>query len=324
MTQTVSSQSRGTGQRPKLVSSGFATVDAMAQGHLRAAPGGTAFNVARALRSFGWSTAFVGTVGDDPAGRFLKGEAGDAGIDVEWLELDPTWTTPVIVQEELRGDHVWRFKCPICGAPFAKHRPAATSVALEVLRDSDIPDVFFFDRATLFTLTLAERWSLEGSFIMFEPAGRGRPQLFERAVAVADLIKFSSERGAAFTDLIAERQALTIETRGDRGARFRLPAKTSWHNLAAEILPILVDSAGAGDWTSAGILNYLVESRGAGKKLNLESANAALRAGQHEGALACGWEGVHPGALRQIEGGDFESFGCPRVLSLTRPKRKAS
>jgi fructokinase len=293
------------------VSSGFVTVDLFMGSNLRAAPGGTATNVARALKMLGWDSSVVGTIGDDPPGRFVSDELADQGVGVDFLVRAESWTTPVLLQEAARGDHRWRFQCPSCGARFAKHRPSPEGYAEVVVAGLKVPDVYFFDRASLFTLALAERWSSAGSFIVYEPAGLGRPQLFDRAARIANLLKYSAERGSAFADRLEDLAVPVVETLGSDGARFRTSSSARWAHLSSNPIDVLVDSAGAGDWTTAGILDALIR-----QPVGEEALESAVAAGQLLGASACSWEGVHPDALREVQGG-FESFACPRVIRET-------
>lgn len=303
----------GVGRPRTVASSGFSTVDVMLNGSVRASPGGTATNVVRALRSMGWSPQLIGTIGDDRPGRFLRESLQNEGIGVQDLLLEAGWTTPVIVQEAHRGDHVWRFKCPVCGASFAKHRPSPERRAIEI-GALDAPDVFFFDRVSLFTLKLASLWKARGSFVVFEPAGLGRSQLFPRAVEVADLVKYSSERAPAFEAILRGARKTLVETRGSRGTAFRLAGSSDWVNVPVRPVEHIVDSAGAGDWTTAGILDDLIRTGGDHQLEDSAVLRRAVERGQVEGARACGWEGVHPQGLTVVERSGFEVFGCPRVL----------
>ncbi|WP_083896704.1 PfkB family carbohydrate kinase [Microbacterium sp. B19] len=298
--------------RRRLASSGYTTVDALVNGSVRAAPGGTAANVARALASLGWEADLVGRVGDDPAGNLVVNRLHQAGVRTDHLRRDSDWRTPVLVQEAHRGDHRWRFRCPACGERFATHRPPPESDANDLLGELDTPDVFFFDRASRFTLRLAEEWSRRGSFVVFEPSSLGLVSLFMRAVRAANLIKFSSQRSGSFLSILNGVESAVVETQGRFGSRLRTPSSRNWHHLPAPPLRHFVDSAGAGDWTTAGLLDRLLGDNGGA--LDLESMISALQNGQVLGSRACSWEGVFPDPLDTIAT-DFESFGCPRVLS---------
>jgi fructokinase len=290
----------------RVVTSGFAAVDVVVNGGVSASPGGTAVNVASILARLGWASEVVGTVGDDPAGDLLIRTLQTEQVGTQHLRRFARWSTPIVVQERHRNDHAWRFSCPVCGARFAKHRPSEVSYATTVAKQMPTPNVFFFDRASLFTIELARLWKTAGSLVFFEPAGLGRPALFGRAVGVADVVKYSSERAPAFADQLSSVSTALIETLGKNGARIRIGGR--WKSVPGNRVSRLVDSAGAGDWTSAGIIDALVDARGG------SDLTAAVAKGQRLGADACGWEGVRPEAAERIEGG-FERFGCPRTLA---------
>lgn len=303
-------------REPTVITSGFATVDVLLGTNFEAAPGGTAVNVAASLSSLGWNASVVGTVGDDPAGALLTQVLKRGGVGVSHLRHDSNWTTPVVLQEQRNGDHVWRFSCPMCGAKFAKHRPSPLSYAELLASSLTAPDVFFFDRVSLFTLHLASRWSQAGSLVVFEPAALGRPQLFDRAVEIADLVKFSSERAEAFRERLGDAKSSLIETLGEDGAQFRLRASSAWTRREAHSIASWVDSAGAGDWTTAGIINSLLRTRRRSTSFGEDEVewSRAVDAGQRLGALACTWRGVRREKPVSMQLDTFESFACPRHL----------
>ena len=55
----------------------------------RKAPGGAPANVAAGLARLGWSAGFIGKVGDDPFGVYLRTVLDDAGVDTAFLMTDP-------------------------------------------------------------------------------------------------------------------------------------------------------------------------------------------------------------------------------------------
>lgn len=283
----------------RLVSTGFTALDVIVSTPPRVAAGGTAGNVAAAAAAMGWQAEAVGTVGDDPAGRFLRDDLARAGVDVDGLRLDAAWTTPVVLQEQAADDHVWRFFCPRCGTRFARHRPtpAAAAAAAAI---APRPDVFFFDRPSLFALALAESWRERGALTVFEPSGLGRPQLFSRAVAVADLVKYSAHRAPALAGAADAGPGAVVRTDGAAGAAFRPAGHTRWTSIPAPRADHVVDTAGAGDWTTAGLLTSLFDrARGTAPSDALRSREllaACLDDGQAWGARACGWQGARPPA----------------------------
>ncbi len=53
------------------------------------APGGAPANVAVGLQRLGLTSSFVGKVGDDPFGQFLRQTLDDTGVDTTHLFVDP-------------------------------------------------------------------------------------------------------------------------------------------------------------------------------------------------------------------------------------------
>lgn len=285
----------------RMVSSGFTALDVILGEPARVAAGGTAANVAAACAALGWSATAAGVVGDDAAGRYVREDLTAAGVDVETLHLDARWTTPVVLQEPAEGDHVWRFVCPRCGTRFARHRPAPVSLALALTTSTPAPDVFFFDRPSIFTLALAAAWRQAGTAIVFEPSRLGRPHLFDQAARLAHLVKYSALRGAAFEQRIARGPAL-IRTSGAEGAEYRPAMRARWKHLPAPENVNHVDTAGAGDWTTAGVLTSLFSGFRTAHDVKQSLAHSddlgtALRNGQIWGGRACGWQGARPAAL---------------------------
>ncbi|MCU1376988.1 MAG: fructokinase [Actinomycetia bacterium] len=301
-------------QTHSVVSAGFTAVDLMLGDSMTMTPGGTATNVCQALGSMGWMARLVGTVGSDPAGSFLREELEREAVNVDHLLLDEDWTTPIVLQERQGNDHVWRFRCPHCNTRYAKSRPAPVAAAQVLLDAIPTPDVFFFDRTSLFSLRLATHWAELGSFVVFEPAGLGRPHLFAQALRVAHLVKYSSERAPAFRAYLEDTTAALVDTNGAAGVRFRAADREDWFEAPAYSANAVVDTAGAGDWTTAGIVRSLVSDDGRSPVESVGDVGrlrAAVDAGQQLGVLACTWRGVRPTAPAELPIEQLVTFSCP-------------
>lgn len=60
------------------------------------APGGAPANVAVAVQRLGLDAAFVGKIGDDPNGVFIREALDDAGINTDFLCVDPDARTTIV------------------------------------------------------------------------------------------------------------------------------------------------------------------------------------------------------------------------------------
>lgn len=272
--------------RGTVATAGFVALDVILHrddvGH---AAGGTAGNVAANLAFLGWTAAAVGDLGNDPAGHQVIASLKRAGVSVTNMRLRTKVATPVVIHEISTEGHRFRFGCPQCGRRFAYHHPLSITAAKDYL-SAATPDVFFFDRATRGALWLAAELKAAHKLIVFEPAGLGDLAQFQRALEVADIVKFSEERGRRFAEFVppATRQ-IQIKTLGERGAVWRVGAD-GW--VMAEAVPAraVSDAGGAGDWMTAGLLSSLDSL--SPEKLGEANWAAILRDSQALASLSCG------------------------------------
>jgi hypothetical protein len=163
--------------------------------------------------------------------------------------------------------------------------------------------VFFTDRVSRSILTLAEHCKKNGAVVVFEPSGVGDPALFEEMSRICDVLKYSDQRAKSFSDLLGDNGArLEIHTSGDEGLRSLLRG----HRKAKKMVALssydvdVKDTAGAGDWTTAGLIYQLFsEGREALKSLTKSNVSEALQFGQALAALNCQFEGAR-GAMYQL------------------------
>lgn len=192
------------------------------------------------------------------------------------------------------------------------------------------PDVFFFDYASAATVLLAEAFAEHGALIVFEPSTMA-PLEFRRAVAVSDIVKYSRQRlsqlaerniksllqvesrldrlsaaGMKTADILAglleyaaqnspagpHLPLLEIETIGQEGLRYRSKIfDGEWTHRSALGLRKVKDTAGAGDWCTAGILLKLWNKLKTTSFATLDEIIRAIDHGQALAAMACGYEG---------------------------------
>jgi fructokinase len=149
---------------------------------------------------------------------------------------------------------------------------------------------------------LAKKCAEKGAVIVFEPSGVNHPGLFQEACSLAHVIKYSHERLEDIPAALEHSRSLRlqIETLGDEGLRYRWRRSKKlfddWVELDAFTISDIVDSAGAGDWTTAGIDS--MTARGGLKKfdaLSRSSIQEAMKYGQALAAWTCGFEGARGG-----------------------------
>jgi fructokinase len=314
-----------------ILASGFVALDVVRSDQgvwMRA--GGTAGNVAANLAYFGWKARIAGLIGRDDAGRIASHDLSDAGVDTSALYQHDEVGTPLVLHEIDGKSHRFKFGCPVCGRPYHRYRPLATTKVSKLLSGQRLADVFFFDRPSAAALALAEAHAKAGHLVVYEPSTAGNAVAHMRAAACADVIKFSEEQAAKFEKYFPEdppNHQLRIVTRGDKGARFRLGPR-AWREQPAHSVSV-VDAGGAGDWMTAALLDSL----GLQRPWQVAEVEEAVRWAQGVAAMSCLVPGarllssvLESGALRQqvqalLNGEPLKAFK-PKPRGIRRTSKR--
>lgn len=292
-------------------------------------PGGGPFNVAVGLARLGQPTAFVSKLGADFFGRRLRRAVRAEGIDDTWL-LDssaPSTLAFVAVED---------------GEPFFTFYGEGAADTL--LTPAELPAQLFEQAALLHfggisllrgttpTAALAAAEGLHGrALVSLDPNVRPKiiqderayRQTLERAVAACDLLKLSAADiawlapGEDPVTYAAEQldagPALVILTRGADGVTALRKSGVAVEMLEVPAFPVeVVDTVGAGDAFTAGILAALagwhdeaqprqsVHSRAALEALPADELRACLRFGAAAAAIACSRPGADPPRRHEV------------------------
>ncbi len=279
--------------------------------------GGTCGNVLIALRYLGWRSAPIARLREGEAAKRLIDDLRRWDVSTEFVSVRRDGSTPIVVHRIRRtalGEpyHTFSWRCPSCGARLPAYKPVLASAAHGLVHKLGTPRVFFFDRVSRGALVLARECAALGAAVVFEPISISNPSLFREAWTLAHLVKYSHERLQELpSDLEkGEGTRMQIETLGREGLRYRtlLPrCKTrTWQYLQALPAGRIKDTAGAGDWCSAGIIDKLV--RGGASALTTATDTTVRRAIQYGQAIAawnCRFEGAR-GAMYAVA---RETFG---------------
>ena len=231
------------------------------------APGGAPANVAAAVARLGYSSAFMGQVGDDPFGRHLAAVLAAEDVDVTGLTFSQSARTALaFVSNTADGDRSFMFY----RHPSADMLMRPEDVKLSVI---DACAAFHYGSITLIHEPAASalRKALDHAvaadkFISYDP--NLRLPLWESATAAkagmlsgldyANLLKISDEElvfltgGDDVRPLWRERMELICVTRGPDGAVAYLKDGTT---VARGGYPVkAADTTGAGDAFAAAIL----------------------------------------------------------------------
>lgn len=294
-----------------------------ASGFLKA-PGGAPANVAAGVARLGRPAAFLGKVGDDPFGRFLKDTLRNVGVDVGGLRMDPRARTGLaFVSLATSGERDFCF----FRNPSADMLYRPDEVAEDRIRQARI---FHFGSITLIqdpsraaTLHAVDLARGAGVLVSFDP--NLRPPLWPSlqdarraildALPLAHVVKVSEEElefltgggdlGSCMEALMAANPGmqLLVVTMGARGAAWKTRAQSG---QAPAPTVNAVDTTGAGDGFVAGLLVKLLDA-GIGPNdladLDAGRLDAAVRFACTVGALVTTRKGAIPAlpTMEQVE-----------------------
>lgn len=294
---------------PVVVGTGLIALDVVLDGAdpahiLPVTAGGTCGNVLAILSYLGWQAFPVTRLGDDAAARRIRQDLARWGVRLDFASSGPSSATPVYIQRMRRDasgmpSHTFLRVCPLCGRRLPGYQPIVLTAAMDVAMHMGYPIVFFMDRVSPGVLALANVSRARGAIIVFEPSGVGDPRLFREAVSLAHILKYSHERMERRDDDGAA-PSLEIQTLGREGLRYRHKIGSTrmgaWRHVSSFRIARLVDSAGSGDWCTAGVIHALGRSGLTSfLKTNSYRLHEALLFGQALAAWNCGFMGARGG-----------------------------
>lgn len=293
-------------------------------------PGGAPANVLAAAAKLGNRTAFLGKVGADAFGSFLRGTLDSLGICTEGLLANPdVHTTLAFVQLDEHGDRSFSFY----RKPGADVTLEFSEVRLDLVDQSSILHfgaVSLTDEpsrtATLETAAYAKR---RGKLVSYDPNFRAplwdsvenaKTQML-RGLALADIVKVSEEELELLTGtrelvrgselLAGYGPSLVLVSLGGDGAFYRcgeLTGRQPTYDVKT------IDTNGAGDSFFGAVLHRLAgKSLGDIRALSREELEDILSYGNAAGSLTTTRKGSIP-ALPD----EAEIEACRRTVKLIR------
>ena len=305
--------------RKTVLSVGYVVLDVLVHSNgLGHSAGGTAGNVAANLSYFGWDATTAALHGDDPAGNHLRADLMKAGVSASGLLRRKDLTTPVVIHEVSDGSHRFRFGCPVCGRKFTQFRAIPINFAEGLVESSKRPDVLFVDRVSAAAVLMAERIRDSGGLVVFEPSMPADSPRFRRLLELAHMVKFSASRLDPTSQLLDEFPGTHVYTDGANGAYWRRNG-TRWNHVPHYAVDV-IDAGGAGDWTTAALLDALPSL--VPDEVERSDLAEPLRYAQAVAALSCQVLGARGLASEyKRERLDEKVANLPQVNHLRRPSR---
>jgi len=294
---------------PTVLGTGLLALDVVIN-HVTDAPrkvfaGGTCGNVLTILSYLGWLARPVARMNGDAASRHVLSDLKRWGVQTDLCKCHPTGDTPIVIHNIRRAQsghsvHRFSFTCPNCGAWLPGFKALTKSAVELVVGKVPRTNVFFFDRLSRAAVNLAKTYAQRGSLIVFEPCGLGDPKLFREVLPHVHILKYSNERLNEMSGLhFAHSPLLMIETLGSEGLRYRstIPScqTSGWQSLDAFEVANVRDTAGAGDWCTAGIIHLLGADAASFMNTSPEALRQVLAFGQALAAWNCQFEGARGG-----------------------------
>lgn len=278
-------------------------IDERGSERLGSSAGGSCGNVLAVLAWLGWDAAPVARLDDAHNADLICRDLARWGVDDRWLRLGATTPAPVFIERLREHDdgtiaHRFERACPHCGMRLPGYRAVTKDALAPVLDDLVAWSTLYVDRPSAGAVALAQRARAEGLLVVFEPSARGTEQHLAALASCADIVKYSADRLTASDREIlgSASPPLEIETLGADGLRFRRP-KEPWTAMPPRRVTVR-DTAGAGDWTTAGLLHALASADARPDALGDTDLRHAVAFAQALGTWSCRFVGAR-GAMER-------------------------
>ena len=284
-----------------------------ADGGRREYPGGSPMNVAVALARLGHDAHLLTAIGEDPRGEAIRAHLDDSGVHLTPSSVGPGRTSTAEAVLDASGAATYTFD--LAWDP----DPAGLPSDLDAVHTSSIAAVMEPGASTLAELLRTARTAATISYdpnarptLMGEPADvRAR---IEENIALSDVVKASDEDVTWLygtddvEDVVSSWRelgpSLTVLTRGGEGS---VAFAGSGRVQVAPVPVEVVDTVGAGDTFSAGILDALADKGllGADRREMLgaipsDELAAVLRRAARLAAITVSRAGANPPWSREL------------------------
>lgn len=324
-------------EKPVVIGTGLVALDVVIADSADTDPvlctGGTCGNVLTALAYLGWNSYPVARLRGDAASKRIIEDLKLWGVKLDFVSLSDGGSTPVVVQHirqtrDGQRSHSFSRKCPACGAWLPWYKAVRVANVPDLTTRLPKADVFYFDRTSRAAVTLAQHARNEGALFVFEPLAESEPNQLTDALAAAHVVKVANDRVNGNSAILrAKTPLLVIETLGSSGLRFAWSGgkkNRSWKTLQAFEVESLRDSAGAGDWCTAGIISSLGSLGAQGlAETTASTIQAALMKGQAMAAWACRYDGAR-GGMYAVSRKDFDDIIADILKGKAKVVKEAS
>lgn len=255
--------------------------------------GGSCGNVLISLAMLGWSVAPLLRLGTDPIGARLERDLRLAGADTRLVSLDREVTTPIIIEllDLASSDHKFSFVCPHSFERFGCFEPITRHELEPARRVLSSCIVFYADRISETICEAMEAAAAGGAIVHFEPSAVSDSELFDRAMSLAHIVKYSVDRLNPDVVKRLPPEAFGIVTAGRSGLEVRHDG--SAYGCKAMDVDVVRDTCGAGDMVTLGLIDTIMRNGiRSPEELSLPVVLSGVQSGQRLAAANCAYFGA--------------------------------
>ena len=290
--------------RVQVAGTGFTVLDRVyADGDFAGeALGGSCGNVLLSLAMLHRQVAPVLLLGDDDEGGRLVDEFIEAGAITDFISRRADLRSPVLAQtlDTGLGQHDFSFVCPKTSEKFPRYQPIGDEEVLSARSMLAHCDVFYADRLSESILTAMRTAGAAGAVVFFEPSDIEQDELFDEALRIATILKFSEDRlGGLLADRLYD--CIMIVTHGADGLEVRDGEVTIWCDAISA--PEVLDTCGSGDMVSVGVIDWVLANGFGTARLTAGGLLGGIVAGQRLAAENCAYAGAR--GLFRKRGADY-------------------
>jgi fructokinase len=264
--------------------------------------GGSCGNVLLSLAMLQRCVAPVLALGDDITGERLVSEFAQAGAITDYINCRPDLRSPILNQllDTLLGEHEFSTTCPNSNSEHAGYQAIdefELQVAVPAISQCK---VFYADRLSGSVLEAMKTARSSGAIVFFEPSAVDEDDLFDQALGMTKILKYSSDR-------LGERlstnsfDCIHIVTHGEAGLEVRDNQWKKW--CAPTPASVVKDTCGSGDMVSVGLIDWLLTHHQHSNEFSGSDLVDGIVAGQRLAAENCGYAGAR--GLFKKHGADY-------------------
>lgn len=256
-------------KRPKIVGTGLICSDIIFYGDERIiSNGGTCANVLSILSLLDWNVIALKPKYEDDLDRFVEANLDYFGVKISHYKYEKK-SSPRVIELLNKTRHSYLTYCPKCNrkilnlSHIGNNRINVNSV-LEGI------DIFFYDRISNGIRDIVEMVNNDGGMSFYEPNGCRNFSILIDDCLNASIVKFSKTNiPMSIAEKIRNKASeyetkIIIVTDGEDGLIFSHKSTngdmTEWQRIPPFKSDKIIDTSGAGDWLTAGFINYLITS----------------------------------------------------------------